>query len=185
MHKYYRNNKMLSGWVTTAKCNSASATRPVPSQGSGHTLPVCTAHRGASSSCSGSQNQTPGWPRTWPFASLTKWTQACFLLPGPQLCLMAFLFFPWAILDLQPKPLLEEVCNALIHPGFYLLPFAFLLAHYFRHFGLEKYWFPFHWFSPAWHCCYIVACSFNWAAPPEKVIAERPFGYQLALPWTT
>lgn len=51
---------------------------------------------------------------------------------------MDVLFFPWAILDLQPKPSLAEVCNALSHAGYYPLPFAFLLAHYFRYFGLEK-----------------------------------------------
>lgn len=61
-----------------------------------------------------------------------------FLLPAPHLCLTAFLFFPWAILDLQLKPLLAEVCNVLSHPGYYPLPFAFLLTCYFRHFGLEK-----------------------------------------------
>lgn len=95
-----------------------------------------------------------------------------FLLPGPHLCLTAFLFFPWAILDLQPKPSLAEVCNALSHPGYYPLPFAFLLAHYFRHFGLEKCWFPFHQFSPAWPCWCIMARSSDWAAPPEKVVAD-------------
>lgn len=61
-----------------------------------------------------------------------------FLLPAPHLCLTAFLFFPWAILDLQPKPFLAEVCNVLSHPGYYPLPFAFLLACYFRHSGLEE-----------------------------------------------
>lgn len=51
-----------------------------------------------------------------------------FLLPGPHLCLMAFLSFPWASVDPQPKPPLAEGCDALSHPLGYPLPFAFLLA---------------------------------------------------------
>lgn len=118
---------------------------PCPSPGLPAHVACLRSPRGAAP-CSGSPNQALAKASASRFPH--QMNPGLFLLPGPHLCLTAFLFFPWAILDLQPKPALAEVCNALSHPGYYPLPFAFLLAHYFRHFGLEKRQFPFHRISP-------------------------------------
>lgn len=102
LNKYERNNKLLSrvgyNYLSLSPCHS-----PCPGQGSSTphlsveptgsvpALEAITSHRG---------DQALGlWLHSHTNPGL-------FLLPGPHLCLTAFLFFPRAIPDLQPEPLL-------------------------------------------------------------------------------
>lgn len=103
-----------------------------------------------------------------PFGSTHQRNPGLFLLPAPHLCLTAFLFFPGALPDLQPEPLLAG-CATL--PAI-LATFAFLLPCYFIQSGLGWCWFPSHQSSPAWLCWYSMAL--DRAAPSDKADLKDP-----------
>lgn len=142
---------------------------PCPSPGLPAHVACLRSPRGAAP-CSGSPDQALATASASRFPH--QMNPGLFLLPGPHLCLTAFLFFPWAILDLQPKPALAEVCNALSHPGYYPLPFAFLLARYFRHFGLEKRQFPSHRISPLLNLADVSRPALSELHTPEKAVDD-------------
>lgn len=72
------------GWGSSTPHLSVSPTGTVPA------LEAIPSHRAEHLAFGSTHHSNPG----------------LFLLPGPHLCLTAFLFFPRAIPDLQPEPLL-------------------------------------------------------------------------------